>query len=52
MRKTAVRFTFLLVCFCFCSLNDAVSAKSLDTILDIQECAADPWSIGRLAEYP
>ena len=35
MRKTAAKFTFLLVCFCFC-LNDAVSAKSLDTILDIE----------------
>lgn len=36
MRKIAVRFTFLLVCFCFCSLNSTVSAKSLDTILDLE----------------
>jgi len=36
MGKMVVRFTFLLVCFCFCSLNSTVSAKSLDTILDIE----------------
>ncbi len=36
MGKIAAKFTFLLVCLCFCSLNDVVLAKSLDTVLDIE----------------